>query len=302
MTRPGQSHWECSEDVFTSGEPDEASRRASLARMPKITTSMQPPTAEEARLMQLQRCHRVMPQDNDTGGFFVAVLQLLPESVPTDPAYLAVSGSGTAAGKVSKKGKQEEVSAEASMEIMRNLGYNPKHTTLKGAARGADHHKEGGEGRAHKKRKGTPVITATSAADGGDSSSDSEGERSDGEAAVGDGGLDVPTVYEDLKDSEVQHVCAALGLNECRVAGSRLPAAVVTGTESRYYLMRSTHQPTSSGGASTSAAEEVDKKTNKFAGIFGTKATGWVKPVEVAAESTGMAIVPLSQHLITDAC
>ena len=34
-----------------------------------------PPTPEEAKVWNLQRCMRIMPQDMDTGGFFVAVFR-----------------------------------------------------------------------------------------------------------------------------------------------------------------------------------------------------------------------------------
>lgn len=42
---------------------------------------MWPPTAEEAADMHLERCWRLMPHDQDTGGFFVAVL-VKPEGEP----------------------------------------------------------------------------------------------------------------------------------------------------------------------------------------------------------------------------
>lgn len=41
---------------------------------------MWPPTAEEAEWMHLERCWRLMPQDQDTGAFFVAVLAKAAES------------------------------------------------------------------------------------------------------------------------------------------------------------------------------------------------------------------------------
>lgn len=45
----------------------------------KLTKSMFPPTAEEAAAMNLARCMRFLPQDADTGGFFVAVLEKVSE-------------------------------------------------------------------------------------------------------------------------------------------------------------------------------------------------------------------------------
>ena len=40
-----------------------------------ITPSMFPPSQEEASKMMLNRCFRIFPHDQDTGGFFVAVLR-----------------------------------------------------------------------------------------------------------------------------------------------------------------------------------------------------------------------------------
>lgn len=41
----------------------------------KLKKSLFPPTAEEAAYMQLHKCLRCVPQDEDTGGFFVATLR-----------------------------------------------------------------------------------------------------------------------------------------------------------------------------------------------------------------------------------
>jgi len=41
----------------------------------KVRRSLFPPTAEEAQWMHLERCLRCVPQDEDTGGFFVATLR-----------------------------------------------------------------------------------------------------------------------------------------------------------------------------------------------------------------------------------
>ncbi|CAN0217500.1 unnamed protein product [Hapterophycus canaliculatus] len=44
-----------------------------------------PPSEETARALKLERCMRMLPQDQDTGGFFVAVL------VKTGPILWQVS-------------------------------------------------------------------------------------------------------------------------------------------------------------------------------------------------------------------
>ncbi|KAJ1430656.1 S-adenosyl-L-methionine-dependent methyltransferase, partial [Ochromonadaceae sp. CCMP2298] len=74
VTRPGLHTWDCSPETFTKGEPDDEARAASLARLPTIRDSMHPPSQARAAQLHLEYCHRILPQDNDSGGFFVAVL------------------------------------------------------------------------------------------------------------------------------------------------------------------------------------------------------------------------------------
>lgn len=40
----------------------------------RMLPSFFPPSAERAAVLKLERCMRVLPQDQDTGGFFMAVL------------------------------------------------------------------------------------------------------------------------------------------------------------------------------------------------------------------------------------
>jgi hypothetical protein len=250
--------------VFSCGEPDEASRKASIARLPAFTRSMRPPAPEEARLMQLQRCHRVLPQDNDTGGFFVAVLHLLPDHSPTPSEYQACAvDESTGEGKKKKHGGQE-VSAEASMEIMRNLGYNPKHTTIKGTASAS-----GNTGAVSKK---TPVVTATGPAKP-DAPAAPAPNPPKGDAAEG------PVEYRLLGAVESRAVCEELQLDPAWVA-----AADSSTTSPRYHLVSTVAVPTAASRESAEEGEEVQE--DSYAGIFGSKATGWVRQAPAAA-STG---------------
>jgi tRNA (cytosine34-C5)-methyltransferase len=76
--RPGLSHWESSEEVMLLGELDQSELARSKQRLPKIVSTMHPPSDEAvARSLHLDRCMRIMPQDQNTGGFFVAVLELM---------------------------------------------------------------------------------------------------------------------------------------------------------------------------------------------------------------------------------
>lgn len=47
---------------------------AEAADMPHAVPTMWPPSREEAAAMHLERCSRLLPHDQDTGGFFVAIL------------------------------------------------------------------------------------------------------------------------------------------------------------------------------------------------------------------------------------
>ena len=50
-------------------------KEAKNAGMSNAEPTLWPPTAEEARKFHLDRCNRLWPQDQDTGGFFVALLR-----------------------------------------------------------------------------------------------------------------------------------------------------------------------------------------------------------------------------------
>ena len=254
--------------MFTCGEPDESSRKASVARLPKLTQSMHPPSAEEAALMNLERCHRVLPQDNNTGGFFVAVLELLPTRAPTDPAFLAgsdsaVTGKSTGGGK---KGSGKEVTAEASMDIMRSLGYNPKHTTRTTAdapAAGAV------------KAKKTPAITAASIGKQHAPVEDSRAEDDDTAAGAAEAEVDVPTVYSALSEQEQRALHKDLQLSEATVA---LTSAPLRG-EARYYTTKSTV-----ASPASSKPPQPKPRPDTSVGIFGSRAAGWAKPAVVTAD------------------
>jgi hypothetical protein len=50
----------------------------------RIRASAFPPTPDEARAFHLERCIRCLPHDNDTGGFFVAILRKTGPTTATD--------------------------------------------------------------------------------------------------------------------------------------------------------------------------------------------------------------------------
>ena len=70
IRRPGMQSWK----IF-DGNGEEMERDA-IERVGKITTSMFPPTEEEDAIKaQLARCIRVYPHLQDTGGFFITVIE-----------------------------------------------------------------------------------------------------------------------------------------------------------------------------------------------------------------------------------
>ena len=104
-TRAGLGDWRCDADIFTAGEPDEDSRAESRRRLPPFTPSMGPPDKQ----LHLERCLRVLPHDNNTGGFFIAVLEK--------------EGGGA---EVRARGLAAPVSQSAALSTLRSLGYNPR--------------------------------------------------------------------------------------------------------------------------------------------------------------------------------
>eukprot|EP01032_Pedospumella_encystans_P019869 gene19869-22583_t len=102
---------ECIEMGMTY-HPDFASVPEHLSR--KVRKSMFPPTEEEKAWMHLERCLRCVPQDEDTGGFFVATLRKVARPVVAEeqaPAAAPVVEEITA-----EEAEAAAVAAEAAEE------------------------------------------------------------------------------------------------------------------------------------------------------------------------------------------
>ncbi len=146
--RPGISHWRADADIFVVGEEDkdnERTRQESLQRLPKLVKSLQPPANEqEAKEMELHRCLRILPQDQDTGGFFIALLEKI-ESIPYEepvlssgkklhPEATAPKPSKNSLQVVEGNKKKSAVNSNGvtgkSLQAMTELGYNPKKAAL----------------------------------------------------------------------------------------------------------------------------------------------------------------------------
>ena len=74
FTRPGLSEWRCDKEIFSVGEEDEEAQAETEARLPFLIRSMHSPGKIKGKELGLEKCLRFLPQDSDTGGFFVALL------------------------------------------------------------------------------------------------------------------------------------------------------------------------------------------------------------------------------------
>ena len=86
--------------------------------------SLFPPSEAEAEAMQLERCVRLLPQDNDGGGFFVAVLEKLQPhaaeagALPDDePECIVTEGSTMLPEQLTAKAKPAAATATATAAI-----------------------------------------------------------------------------------------------------------------------------------------------------------------------------------------
>lgn len=111
--REGVSHWHCDEAAMqflgdeddkpsvhsTGNTPEQLKRKVVSRESDIITPSMRPPSEAEAAEFELSKCMRVLPHDQDTGGFFVAVMELhRVVSESSDASHLTAFAEGFDAG------------------------------------------------------------------------------------------------------------------------------------------------------------------------------------------------------------
>ena len=135
--RPGISDWHCDEEIFTIGEPDDSARLASKSRLTKFSPSMYPPLPEVAAQLHLNRCVRILPHDQDTGGFFVAVLEMvktgvvpvpykLPDLVNCDPKVSSNENEIITVEDKKEKKVANGISEARTLQTFKSLGFNAK--------------------------------------------------------------------------------------------------------------------------------------------------------------------------------
>jgi hypothetical protein len=71
-----------------------------------VTDTMFPPTETEAKNFQLERCVRVMPHLDDTGGFFIVAVDKIAE-MPGDEGGIVFVNQSANADRDSKKNNRD---------------------------------------------------------------------------------------------------------------------------------------------------------------------------------------------------
>jgi 16S rRNA C967 or C1407 C5-methylase (RsmB/RsmF family) len=98
-----------------------------------VTASMRPPSAQQASGMRLELCARILHHDNDTEGFFVALIEkVAPWELDGGSERKAKAGGAIGAASAEKLLKQvgfkqttTVLSAASSQSVLRNVGFNP---------------------------------------------------------------------------------------------------------------------------------------------------------------------------------
>ncbi|KAI9476061.1 MAG: S-adenosyl-L-methionine-dependent methyltransferase [Benjaminiella poitrasii] len=106
--RSGLSTWKVTtkEGVYIDSVEDIPEQR----QRAKFPLSAFPPTAEEAKEMHLERCIRIYPHHQDTGGFFVAVFEKIKPLTAADRINLArLQGKNISENDVEEAKKEMEI-------------------------------------------------------------------------------------------------------------------------------------------------------------------------------------------------
>jgi len=107
--RPGVASWKVHADGVWYGKFDDVAEETRAAR--KLMPTMFAPPAETAEALHLERCMRVLPHFQNTGGFFIAVLQRAPTA---QPVAAAASAASKAAAPVSALAAPPALASSAS--------------------------------------------------------------------------------------------------------------------------------------------------------------------------------------------
>ncbi len=132
--RKGLSSWHSDMETFLIEENDESERKETMKRIQELPSTMNPPTNSDS--LHLDRCLRILPHDQNTGGFFVAVFEKVS-------SFTTSKKSGSDKKKKGEKKENNPSSSSSSssifetnnkkslksstLKVMKEIGFNPKH-------------------------------------------------------------------------------------------------------------------------------------------------------------------------------
>ncbi|EGZ15838.1 hypothetical protein PHYSODRAFT_447412, partial [Phytophthora sojae] len=104
--RPGINTWKVMDSKLTefASYEDYVAQDEKEKTKDKIRATMFPPTAEEAENLHLERCMRCLPQDENTGGFFICLLKKVAPT-PDEKEEATESASDEASAEEAKPRK-----------------------------------------------------------------------------------------------------------------------------------------------------------------------------------------------------
>jgi hypothetical protein len=126
--REGLSSWHSDLETFLINEKDETERKETIKRMGSLPSSIHPPSSSEANNFHLDRCLRILPHDQNTGGFFIAVIEKLQSTSDLLPSLKASNKTKKEQEPVQKSSSLQVVSKKkTTVQVMKEIGFNPKH-------------------------------------------------------------------------------------------------------------------------------------------------------------------------------
>lgn len=153
--RKGINCWHTDIDSFLVGETDPIERKTSQDRLPTLGSTIVPPQNEsEIKKFNLDKSIRIVPHDQNTGGFFIAVFEKIQStesftsnsfsknnnSLATktknffdDLAEPTIANQDIDSLQITKKQKKSKDSDKSTSgeKLMKELGYNPKQSEAK---------------------------------------------------------------------------------------------------------------------------------------------------------------------------
>jgi hypothetical protein len=126
--RKGLSSWHSDLETFLINEKDENERKETIKRMGSLPSSIHPPSVSQLTNYHLDRCLRILPQDQNTGGFFIAVIEKLKSTSDLLPSLKSSTKAKKEQEPLQKPSSLQVVSKKkTTVQVMKEIGFNPKH-------------------------------------------------------------------------------------------------------------------------------------------------------------------------------